>query len=181
MQRPILLFIILAIALAVYGCARTMKHSRSKTGEIEVHLPKEELVATRLSLEGKPHVGVFNSGIMQLEPKEAFSWYLSLIIDYAKTVGEEMPLNDDTVKMQDFSDLLSEKLAIDSIHPNALFLGRVTGEGQTQIMWYVNNPELAHEYLQGLIDSGDYPFEFEYQMTHDKDWKEAHFWLDPLK
>lgn len=48
-------------------------------------------------------------------------------------------------------------------------------------MWYVNNPELAHEYLQGLIDSGEYPFEFEYQMTHDKDWKEAHFWLDPLK
>ena len=43
-------------------------------------------------------------------------------------------------------------------------------------------PELmASDFLQSLIKSGNYPFHFEFVMEADPDWKEAHYWLDPLK
>lgn len=117
---------------------------------------------------------------MEIEPKIVFGWFLSIIVEYDKTVGYDMPDKEDTVKMQDFFDRLSSALAIDPEHPNAVFMGRVTGDGHSQFMWYVNNPELADNYLQNLIKSKEYPLQFNYEMALDKEWKEAHFWLDPL-
>ena len=116
-----------------------------------------------------------------LSPKEPFRWYLSLIMKFENTVGDDMPDKEDTVKMQDFIEYLCEHLAADRNHPNAIFLGRVTGNGETQAMWYVNNPGLANAFPQSLIKSGKYPFHFEFVMEADADWDEAHYWLDPLK
>ena len=151
------------------------------SGRYDVYIPEERLVAANVSLEEKPYVCVFNEAILELTPKEPFRWYLSLILSFENTVGDAMPDKEDTVKMQDFTDYLCEYLAIDKNHPNAVFLGRVTGNGYTQAMWYVNNPEKANGFLQSLIKSGNYPFHFEFVMEADPDWKEAHYWLDPLK
>lgn len=151
------------------------------SGEFTVKLPEESFTAAEMMLEGKPYIAVLNTGITGLEPKEVFGWYLSLIVVFEETAGSEMPAGDATTAMQDFCDRLSAGLTVDSSHPNALFLGRVTGGGATQMMWYVNNPGLADDYLRRLIDSGDYPFQFSYEMSFDGEWKEAHFWLDSLK
>ena len=149
------------------------------SGSYEVNIPEERFVAADVRLDGKPYVCVFNEAILELTPKEPFRWYLSLIMRFENTVGDDMPDKDDTVKMQDFTECLCERLAIDKNHPNAVFLGRVTGNGETQAMWYVNNPEKANDFLQSLIKSGNYPFQFEFVMEADPDWKEAHYWLDP--
>ncbi len=159
---------------------RSNKNIATATKTVEVKLPKEKFVTATYEDEGKPFVCLFNKGIMELEPKIAFPWYLSLIISYDKICGEWMPDGDSVVPMQDFSDKLCAELAVEPEHPNALFLGRRTGDGFTQMMWYVNNPEVANNYLQALIESGNYPFEFDYQMTSDPEWKEAHYWLEPL-
>ncbi len=90
-----------------------------------------------------------------------------------------MPDHEDTVKMQDFVDYLCKHLAADKDHPNAIFLRRVTGNGETQAMWYVNNPEEANDFLQSVISSKNYTFQFDFVM--EPEWKEAHYWLDPLK
>lgn len=148
--------------------------------EIRVLIPEESLKAVDLILDSIPYVGVFNTGIMELTHKDVFGWFLSIIIDYTHTVGDDMPDVEDTKRIQDFADLLSENLKVDNDHPNALFLGRVTGDSHTQMMWYVNDPEQAVEYLQSLIESGDYSLEFDYEMSYDGEWNEAHFWLDPL-
>lgn len=145
-----------------------------------VELPKEEYSATEFMLNNKPFVGVFNIGIMKLNPKVAFGWYLSLIIEFKETIGSDMPIKKDSSKMQKFVEKLSKGVAGNKKRPNAIFLGRITGDGHTQAMWYVNNPETAHEYLQKLISSDKYPFDFNYEMTFDKEWKEAHYWLDPI-
>lgn len=99
------------------------------SGSCEVYIPEERLVGADVQLDGKPYVCVLNEAIMDLTPKEPFRWYLSLIICFGHTVGDDMPDNDDTVRMQDFSDYLSKELASDKDHPNAIFLGRVTGNG----------------------------------------------------
>lgn len=172
----LLAIIISLIYVNVY--AKTAEQRNTKV--FNVIIPDERYVTATYEDDGKPYVCVFNEGIMALTSKGAFPWYLSLIIDYDNLEGERMPDNKSTVIMQDFCDMLTERLAIDKQHPNALFLGRRTGDGFTQMMWYVNNPELANKYLQTLIDSKTYPFNFEFQMSQDSDWEEAHYWLDPM-
>lgn len=153
------------------------RKSEANDGEsIRLIVPEESLIAVEMRIDGKPYVGIFNKGLSGFNHKDVFGWYLSVIIDYDRTVGDGMPDEDDSMKMQDFSDALTEELAGDQVHPNALFFGRVTGDGYTQIMWYVNDPAIADKFLKGLIDSKAYPFEFEYEMTHDPTWEEAAYW-----
>lgn len=142
--------------------------------------PQERFTAVDLRIDGKPFVGVLSEGLSDFSHKQVFGWYLSLIIDYERTVGEGMPDKDDTLKMQTFSEALTKGLSGDPDHPNALFLGRITGDGYTQIIWYVNNPDTADRYLKELIDSKNYLFDFEYEMTYDPEWSEAGYWLQPL-
>lgn len=148
------------------------------SGEYKVYIPEEQLKATTTELDGLPYVCVLNNSLLDLDPKIPFRWYLSLIILYEKTVGDEMPDKKDTETMQNFTDYLRDALAGDKTHPNALFLGRITGGGKTQVMWYVNNPEKANTFLQELIESKRFPLHFEYVMEEDPQFKEAHWWLD---
>ena len=147
---------------------------------VKIILPQERFTGVDMRIDGKPFVGVLNEGLLVFGYKDVFGWYLSLIIDYEKTVENGMPDRNDTYRMQTFSDELTKGLSGDPDHPNALFLGRVTGDGYTQIMWYINNPDTADKYLKGLIDSNNYPLDFGYEMTSDLQWDEAAYWLHPL-
>ena len=171
--------IVLLILVGLSACKIHKQNTGQK--EFQVTLPGEMRFSTvKFEMDGMPHVGVFNMAILELEPKEVFRWFLSLQVKFDETVGDDMPTNTDVVKMQDFSDLLTDKLAGNPSHPNALFLGRVTGLGETMMMWYVNNPEIAHKYLQGVIDSEEYPFHFKYEMVADPKWENAYYWLNPI-
>lgn len=157
------------------------RKNSGRVREMRVKLSEDKTYAsTDFMVDGKPHVGIFNLSIMQLNPKEAFGWFLALCVYFDTTVGNDMPGSNDVIQMQDFSDELINGLAADHNHPNALFLGRVTGAGRTQMMWYVNNPEMAHRYLQRLIEEKAYPFQFDYNMAYDGEWRKGHYWLDPL-
>lgn len=149
-------------------------------GRIRLVIPGEQLIAIDLKIDGKPYVGVINRGLANFSHKDVFGWYLSLIIDYDKTAGEGMPDEEDTLKMQDFYDCLAKGLEGSPEHPNVLFLGRVTGDGYTEIMWYANDPETAHEYLQRVIEEKTYPFEFDYEIKADLSWSKADYWLKIL-
>lgn len=161
-----------------------MIESNPNTGnqdQVRIILPEERLAAVDLSIEDIPYVAVLNCGLIGFEHKGAFGWYLSLIIDYDKTEGEGMPDDENVNKMQLFSDCLTSGLSGNPTHPNALFLGRVTGNNYTEIMWYVNNPIIADEYLKRLISSSNHPFEFDYEITPDSQWREAEYWLSPFE
>lgn len=143
-------------------------------------LPDESLVVADMRIDGNPFVGVINVGLKEFHHKDVFGWYLSIIIDYDNLIGDGMPEEEDTAKMQTFSDTLTDRLSGNPIHPNAIFLGRVTGNGYSEIMWYVNNPDIADLLIRNLIDSKEYPFEFDYEMTYDPEWNEADYWLKNL-
>lgn len=146
-------------------------------GEVRLILPDDELVAVDMRIDGKPFVGVINRGLAGFAHKEVFGWCLSVIIDYAVTVGNGMPDKEETEKMQDFSESLSRGLSGNQVHPNALFLGRVTGDGYSEIIWYVNDPDRADKFLKELISTHGYALEFDYEMTYDPAWEEGDYWL----
>lgn len=169
--------IIIAAFAGIFGIAA--KPSLIKpVGEAEVSIPEEEYAVVSFEMDGEPCVGVFNKNLMHLEPKEAFGWYISLLADF--NCGSQMPDENDMAKMADFCDELTDRLIMDPNHQNVCFLGRVTGAGQTRMMWYANNPELAHNLLQKIIDKKDYPFDFKYEIFHDPEWEYARYWLSPL-
>ncbi len=169
--------IILAAIAGIFGTAA--KPSQIKpTGQTEVYIPEEEYAVVSFAMDGEPRVGVFNKNIMQLEPKEAFGWFISLLSDF--NIGAQMPDENEMAKMADFCDGLTDRLIMDPNHQNVCFLGRVTGAGQTRMMWYANNPELAHNLLQKIIEKKDYPFDFKYEIFHDPEWEYARYWLSPL-
>lgn len=169
--------------MGLFGLFKNKDHDKDYPAPSEtrysVSIPEETYICAELELKGKSYIGVFNGAIMAIEPKEVFGWYLSIIVPY-DGIKDDMPSKEDTERMQIFCDSLSSGLAINPEHPNAVFMGRITGDAHSQFMWYVNNPELADKYLRNLIESKEYPLEFEYEMSLDKDWKEAHLWLDPL-
>ncbi|MDE5553795.1 MAG: DUF695 domain-containing protein, partial [Muribaculaceae bacterium] len=180
LKVAILISVIVFLVLIGLSACKIHKHNTGQK-EYQVTLPGEMRFSTAtFEIDGMPHVGVFNTAILELEPKEVFRWFLSMQVKFDETVGDDMPTNPDVVRMQDFSDLLTDKLAGNPSHPNALFLGRVTGMGETMMMWYVNNPEIAHNYLQGVIESEEYPFHFKYEMVADPKWENAQYWLKPL-
>lgn len=147
---------------------------------VRLILPDERLVAVDMRIDDRPYVGVLNSGLQGFDHKDVFGWLLSITIDYDNTIGQGMPDKDDTLKMQNFSDALSTGLAGDQNHPNVLLLGRITGDGYTEIMWYVNNPDEADSYLKTLIDTKAYTLDFSYEITSDPTWEEAAYWLQAL-
>lgn len=127
----------------------------------------------------KPYVGLINTALLDVTPHNAFQWLLSLTLFYEYTMGCDMPDNNDIILMQDFLDELDINLVIDEKNPNAVFLARYTGDGSTRTMWYVRDPEIANTYLQNIINEGNYPFQFQFIMSKDEVWQEAHYWIDP--
>ena len=60
---------------------------------------------------------------------------------------------------------------------NALFLARSTWNRVRELNYRIHDPDIAHEALQSLIESREWPRDWTYKMAHDKDWQQAGFWF----
>lgn len=146
--------------------------------EYTVYIPKDSFSVGNVTIKGTPYVFSFNVNILKMEPKPLFRWFLSLAVKIDNPTDEGMPQSDNSENILDFCDYLDKFVKKNLNHPNAVYLGRLTGDGQIQIMWYVYDAELAHKDLQSIINSTEYAFN--YEMRQDVEWKEAQYWIDPL-
>lgn len=160
-------------------CTNTIRETQDGK-EFQVIFPPEGFSVGDVMIDKKPYVFMLNSNLLLLKHKELFPWYLSFAMKVGNPNTKGMPEGDELTEMQDFCEQIDKIVKADSAHPNAVYIGRITGNGWIQAMWYVNNPDKTNEQLQSIIKSGDYPFDFDFQITKDSDWKEAHYWLDPL-
>jgi hypothetical protein len=153
---------------------------RSLTGmEFNVNIPEESFSVFQMERDDVPGVVVVNTALRKFEPKAVFGWHLSLSMALEQVVEKGLPVPDERKVADAFFETL------DAIvkgpfgeKPNALLLARITWNGIRQLVWRVYDPEVSHESLSALIDSGDYPREFNYQMEYDLDWKYAQWFLD---
>lgn len=153
------------------GCGHTSPIS-------EIQIPEEQFGVAEFFHDRMPHVVCMNLSILEVEPKQSFAWYLSLVVPVKEPNESGMPDGDEVIDLQDFCERLDLKIKYSIEHPNAVFLGRITGKGFMQCMWYVNNPETTHSLLQRIIENEDFQFDFEYEIHHDPEWEQAHCWLD---
>ena len=152
---------------------------RNKEGgaELEVAIPKEAPMVVEWTEDGLPCVAVLNSALRGFEPKQAFSWHLSLIIDYEELMENGMPTMEENAIVDPFCERLDAEIKTGG---NALLVIRETWNGTRRLVWRVNSPEVAHGYLQGLLEQGRYPRPFDYQMEQDSDWTQVKWYFERL-
>ena len=63
---------------------------------------------------------------------------------------------------------------------NALFLARVTHDAHREIIWRVHDPEATNSVLREILQTKDYPREFEYRMDEDPRWEKTTWYLDKV-
>lgn len=124
-----------------------------------------------------PISAIVNTSLLDFEYREYFEWECVVYISYSENESG-LPNNEDYDKLNAFFDKLDTLLKQDKEHPNALFFVRLLSDGEAECVWMLNNPDIASESLDELIDSGDYDMEFEYRIEHDSNWENYSYFLD---
>ena len=150
----------------------------SEEKEFRVIIPEEKYQIIEFKQEDLPGIGVINLSLVEFEPKEVFSWHCSIMIDFENFIENGMPTNEDVLKAEKFEDYLDENIKGENKEkPNALFLGRITWNKTRELIWRVFEPELTNDFLTKIIEEKSYPFEFDYKIEDDTEWKLADWHL----
>jgi hypothetical protein len=146
--------------------------------EYRVVIPKELHAILQWEDEGLPAVCVVNQALANFEPKVVFGWHLSIILEFAHTGNNGMPTDDEKQVLDEYGGVLDANLKANG---NALFLARITWNGTRQLLYRVYDPEVANEYLTGVIKDQSQAREFDFRMEHDEAWKFAKYYLSKFE
>ena len=154
----------------------------SEKKEFRVLIPDEEYQIIEFKQENLPAVGVINLSLIEFEPKEVFSWHCSIMMHFENFSENGMPANNDALIAERFEDFLSENIiGADKEKPNALFLARITWNETRELIWRVYNAKIVNNFLEKIIDEKKYPFQFDYRIDDDEEWKLAERHLQSVK
>lgn len=95
---------------------------------------------------------------------------------------KNLPTKKELDTLKQFENTLTETIKGNSADkPNALFFARVVWNGTCELIWRVYNPHLVNDYLASLINSKEYPREFNYQIDPDQNWELTQEHLSAVK
>lgn len=156
--------------------------------QVNICLPDESFVLAEVrSKDGvELHLMIINKSLgdykEDVQLKRVFGYYCSIIFEYEDVDENQWPSSEEFAVMQNFTDEFDKALKNDAVHPNALFVARVTSnDGTCQMIWMLNNPDLAINYLDDLIAKGNQTREFEYRIEKDPTWDSIDYFLEGYK
>ena len=182
-------YLLAVCLLAVTGCAPTEsadtpRSSDATEEEMKVYhiaLPEERHTVMDLRKQEMPGVAVFNSALRAFEPREVFGWCLVITIELEDLIENGMPSVPEREVVDPFGERLDAAIKGNGDKPNALFFIRITWNGTRTLVYRVHDPEPTHALLQRMIDEGDYPRPFDYEMTQDEEWRQFATFLRPQR
>ncbi len=142
--------------------------------DYQVTIPEEVFTILTWQNEGLPAIGVVNQSLAKFEPKAAFGWHLSIVVDCVNLADQGMPTPDERQALDQFGDDLDDGLKADG---NALFLARITWNGTRQFLYRVYDPGVANRYLMSVIDGKRQAREFDFRMEQDPAWGFAAYYF----
>jgi Family of unknown function (DUF695) len=122
-----------------------------------------------------PGFATINTALREFEPKVAFSWHLSLLLQCVDLVDNRLPSPDEQELLYQFEDGLAQLLKAGG---NALFLARVTHDGLRELIWRIHEPKAANAVIQKILRTNDHPRAIDYRMEEDPQWQKASWYLD---
>lgn len=149
--------------------------------EVKVNFPEEQYGVVETAIDNKPAVIVVNTSLKDFEAKDIFGWSCSLIIPFKETAENGMPTQDESDFIYKYFQTLDTAIKGDPVHPNALFLARITFDGKMEIIWQIYDPKPVHQFLQEIIENKKYPRELDYQIEYDKEWKNVEWYLQDFE
>lgn len=114
-----------------------------------------------------PAIVVVNSALRRFDERARFPWHLSVLIDCKQLAQHGMPTTEENEALYQVEDEIS-KLILE--RQNALFLARITCRGQRELVFRVNDPEIADQMLRQSLSATTPIREWEYRMEHDGAW-----------
>ncbi len=178
MIKFIFIFIFIAVIIIV-GCVTVNNRTTSKrqvyivnNKKVKIILPKECYTVFELSYDDLPGIGSFNASLKDFKHKEVFPWNCSIVISFENTVNNGMPSLDEQVIVDKFEDYLNENIAnVNNTPVNGIFLGRLTYNSTREINWRIHNPEIVDRFLKLVMDTKEFPREFDYKIEQDPEWE----------
>lgn len=145
-----------------------------------ISIPEEaySLIELRDKNDGSVSMVMLNTNLIDFEYKQYFDWECVVWITYDEDETCGLPAKEGYGPLNEMFTQLDDMLKAPADHPNGLFFVRIVGGGVAECVWMVNNPDIVEEKLDELIDSGDYPLEFEYRIDKDPDWDNYSYFLD---
>ncbi|MFA5619377.1 MAG: DUF695 domain-containing protein [Weeksellaceae bacterium] len=150
--------------------------------DIKVLIPDENYQIMEFNQEEKYGIAVINTALQDDDLKEVFSWNCSIMLELENTTKNGMPIEDEFSILEDFEKYLDDNIKGENKEkPNALFFGRVTWNSTRQLIWKVYEPKISNDFLQELIESENYPFEFDYRIEEDDKWELTKWYSEKIK
>lgn len=147
-----------------------------------VTIPEESFaIVESTDSDGTTALMVINSSLRShkddTDLKQVFGYYCSVIFSYKDVDDALWPTSEEFSIMQEYVERFDKAIKGDTEHPNALFVARVTHKGTCQMIWMLNNPDIAVDYMDGIISRNDQSRDFEYHIEKDADWNEISWFL----
>jgi hypothetical protein len=139
-----------------------------KDSEQQIPTPHYTLIET--SRGNAPAIVVVNSALRTFDQRDCFAWHLSINITCNHLGEKGMPTTEEGQVLYQLEDEISNYLLKEN---NAVFLARITCQGQRELTYRVHDPELANEQLEALVTTHSSLREWEYRMEQDPHWELA--------
>ena len=155
-----------------------------KKKKYTIQIPEQQLSIFETEVNSKYAIVVRNDALLNLDEtqKAIFGWTCKVEIGYLNCDEYNFPTRDDREDSSDFIDTIDVGLKAGESVPNGVYLGKIINDGKCLAVWQVNNPDLAAEYLDKVIESGNYPSGgIEYDIECDFSWSNVQFFLQEFR
>ncbi len=95
-------------------------------------------------------IGVLNSSLILFEPKEVFSWHLSIMIKFTRLIDNGMPSYEDRTLAEEWEDEVDPLIIGEKLKPNSLFAARLTWNCTREIIYRVYDPSIVNNILLNI-------------------------------
>lgn len=132
--------------------------------------PEESFAVFESKLaDGRPIVGSFNMAYKGYTLKERYPWCLKIAIalDEENLYENGLPLGDESHVANRMEDRLVEDIRS---RCTAHYIGHLFNDSFLDVYIHLDDPEPAHQYLQGLIAREDHVRGFGYEIENDSEW-----------
>lgn len=154
-----------------------MKMQEKKNSGIRVIIPNENYTLINTSRKGLPAVVVLNKSLRGFNYKSIFGWACTIRIMLKVLAENGMPTYEESCIALDFFDSLDSTIKGNDVHPNALFVSRITNDGILEANWQLNDPGIVDKQLQSIIKGKTYPRDFDYEIRYDEEWDRIKWYL----
>jgi len=123
---------------------------------------------TKGERDGLPYFAIVRHAFQQFGRRANLQWLLKIEIDIEYPTEIGLVPNMEAEELNNLEDFFQNKLRSVA---DILFVARITWNGIRFLYFYVSEPKPIAEQLDLLIQTGQYPKEFEYRIERDPRWE----------